>query len=49
MKKMKIAALLGAGVLTLSMAGCSDIVKDPNPYPVPTKRVAQLDADMGGL
>ena len=46
MKKMKIAALLGAGVLTLSMAGCSDIVKDPNPYPVPTKRVAQLDADM---
>ncbi len=47
MKKLtKIASLIGAGALALCMAGCSDFVEDPKPYPVPTKRVADIDADM---
>ncbi len=47
MKKFtKIASLLAACVLALSLVGCSKVVKDPKPYPVPTKRVADIDADM---
>lgn len=46
MNKLKIATFFGAGVLALCMTGCTNIVKDPNPYPVPTGRVADIDADM---
>ncbi len=47
MKKfLKGTALACIGALALCLAGCSNIVKDPKPYPAPTKRVAELDADM---
>lgn len=46
MKKIKFTLAAGVLALMCGMAGCSDIVADPKPYPVPTEPVAETDAGM---